>query len=104
MRVTFFIPGRPIGKGRPRLVSSRHVITPQRTREYETYVKRIVHYAMKGHEPAAQDEPVGVTLIARYPVPKSTSKALRIRLLDRGWYVCMPDLDNILKAVLDGMR
>ena len=36
--IQFFIPGRPTGKGRPR-VCRNVTYTPQKTRDYETLVK-----------------------------------------------------------------
>ena len=38
MKVTFTVPGIPVGKGRPRFMKNGHTYTPQKTREYENKV------------------------------------------------------------------
>lgn len=82
--VRFTVPGQPIAKGRPRFVGG-HAITPERTREYE---QRVAIYArnalaLAGLEPLAGDLRIAV----RFYLPSRRSA---------------PDLDNLIKAALDG--
>ena len=49
--VTFTIPGQPIPKGRPRVMSAGHAFTPKRTVEYENKVRTFASLAMKGRQP-----------------------------------------------------
>ena len=41
MKVTFTVPGIPVGKGRPRFMKNGHTYTPQKTRDYEDKVVQL---------------------------------------------------------------
>ena len=75
---TFFVPGTPRPKARPRVVNG-HAYTPQRTREWEQLVR--AHY----HGPLYEG-PVGVTMVFLMPTRRRV------------------DIDNLCKAVLDSLN
>jgi crossover junction endodeoxyribonuclease RusA len=82
--LSFVVPGQPIAKGRPRFVGG-HAITPARTKEYE---QRVAVYAANAMAHAGQDLLTGDLAIAvRFYLPSRRSE---------------PDLDNLIKAALDG--
>lgn len=105
MKVTFTIPGQPVPKGRARMsIRGGHVVayTPQKTRIYENQVGAYAAQAMQGQPPIAKAVFVGIE--AHMLVPPSWSKKKRQDALSgKIWPTSRPDLDNIIKAVLDGV-
>lgn len=110
LRVMFDVPGEPRGKGRARSriagkVGKQFVAhyTPKETVEYENLVRMAAHEAMAGEAPTSF--PCMVSIRVFCSVPKSWSQkkrrlALEGEILPTG----KPDLDNIEKAILDGMN
>lgn len=100
-QIRFFVQGQPRGKGRPRHMKNGHVYTDQKTRDYENLIWTACKSAMKGVQPfehAAQ-----VTIRAVMKVPASASKRAKTAMLcGMAKPESKPDLDNIIKAVLDG--
>lgn len=95
------ISGIPDGKGRPRFTRRGHAYTPEKTREYEG---RVAAAFYNSREKAFQKgTPIVVDVIAKMPIPKSTSKKKRLEMLAREKMLKKPDIDNIVKAVLDGL-
>lgn len=106
MKLTFTIPGEPSGKGRPRVGRvGQHVrmFTPAKTLAYEGLIAHIAAQQMAGRAPF--DEPCRVALQIVCSVPASWSGRKRAAAL-RGELVPAkkPDVDNVLKAVCDGMN
>lgn len=99
----FTVPGEPRAKGRPRL-STRgghaHAYTDQRTVAYEALVGLHAAQAMA----AAGLEPIDVPVAVEVVVVVQRPKRLLRRGDPDGLIICgtKPDLDNVLKAVLDG--
>ncbi len=91
--ISLYIPGQPIAKGRAR-VTRRGTFTPQRTRIYERLVATIA--AAKG--PWTMTGPVRVVMVAVFARPKRMT-GVRNQLP----HDVRPDLDNVVKAVLDGL-
>ena len=87
--------GTPIGKSRPRFgrtkAGSVVTYTPQKTRDYERALKSFAQVAMIGK--TMLEGPVKVTITAYFSHKTKT-----------GWHVSRPDLDNIVKAVLDALN
>lgn len=113
--LSLFIPGEPVAKGRPRASiqgGKIHMRTPRATRAYERRIREAVaaELIMSGlRQPHIL--PVRLTVEATYPYRKSaptgwTAKAWREARIDK--YTVpkhtKPDLDNITKAVLDGVQ
>lgn len=101
MRVTFTVPGKPQGKGRPRASRDGHMYTPKKTREYETLIAMC--YRMKGGK--LFEGYIQLDITALYPLPKSMSKADKQRaVLGELLPDKKPDGDNIEKAVADALN
>lgn len=100
--MVFVVDGSPVGKGRPRFVrATGHTYTPDKTKEYEQRIAE--EYARKGGK--MMDGYIAVKIYAVYKIPTTTSKAKREQML-RGAIkpTVKPDLDNVLKIVLDGLN
>lgn len=109
--ISFVIPGEPKGKGRHRsriakMGDGKQFIAnyaPKETVEYENLVRMAASDAMDGRAPS--ERPVLVELVATCSVPASWSqKKRRAALLGDVMPTGKPDLDNVEKAVLDGLN
>ncbi len=102
LSLQFDIPGKPVGKGRPRFGKGR-TWTPKATVNFETLVRLEFHCQCPGHEPVTT--PVQVSVFAFFAVPKSRSKTFR-RSCAGGTVPCTtrPDSDNILKIICDALN
>lgn len=98
--IQFFVPGKPVGKGRPRFTRSGNTFTPEKTRAYEAAVAWECRKAMKGKLPSTLPQNVSVEVMVK--PPKSWTKIKTKNAL--GGFIApgRPDIDNYLKAVLDG--
>lgn len=95
------IQGKPVSKGRPRLGKGGNTYTPEKTKTAEHEIK----LAWKSKYGDKQlSGPLRVTVCAAFLVPKSKSKKERESLLDRKYKTERPDLDNIVKLVLDALN
>lgn len=105
MKLEFSVPGVR-GKARP--VVTRHgTYTPKETREYELLIARRFSEAMfHAYAPGAwpMDGTYEVFIAAHYPVPKSWSKKKKLLAYSGGILPGKPDVDNVSKAVLDGLQ
>lgn len=99
----FIIHAAPKPKGRPRVTRSGHAFTPEATREYEELIANEWNSQWGGIEPT--ENPVSVRVEFYMAIPKSTSKKAKERMA-AGIEVPAkkPDIDNLLKAVLDGLN
>lgn len=106
LSVSFFVPGQPVGKGRPRAAkrgSHIQLYTPEKTASYENLVATAAHGAMRGAEPIKGACHVDMDI--RLIVPMSWSAKRRNQALDGLVFPTKkPDLDNILKAVFDAIN
>ena len=81
--------------------------TPERTRDYEKlvrdcFVEQCGEACLGYFEP---QEPVYLTVVAFFQTPKNTTKAKRAAIVaDVLRPTKRPDLDNVVKAVLDGVQ
>lgn len=104
-RTTIIVPGRPQGKARPRFTRVGQYVrtyTPKNTQAYEKQIRDCFMEQCSGWKIA--DRPIGVIVMAYFPVPKGTSKIKRDEMI--GGLIrptVKPDGDNILKAVLDAL-
>lgn len=100
----FEVPGKPQGKGRPRAARTGGYVrmyTPERTREYEGYIRSCYMAARGGY----YDGAVSVSITAVYGVPKEYSRARQMQaLMGRLMPQTKPDIDNICKAVCDALN
>jgi Holliday junction resolvase RusA-like endonuclease len=102
MDCTFYIPGMPGSKGRPRATKTGQMYTPKKTTEYENYVRE--RYLTTCPDCYLKGQ-IKATIIAFYPIPKNMPKYKR-RLIDEDVLrpTRRPDLDNIAKIILDSLN
>src|SRR5438105_179040 len=99
-RLELVIPEEPIAKGRPRaavIKGHAHVYTPAKTAKGEWLIKQWVTKAMKGRRPFTGPLEVYITAVLRMPTSTPKSKRFTAQPMKR------PDIDNYLKAALDGL-
>lgn len=100
----FEVPGKVIGKGRPRLNSyTGAVYTPTRTKDYESLVEQ--YFLLKYPRFKALEGRIKVNIIAYFAIPKTTKKSDINEMLENNISPTKkPDIDNIVKVVLDSMN
>lgn len=100
----FDVPGKVVGKGRPRLNTySGIVYTPTKTKDYETLIEQ--YFLLKYPKFKAFEGRVKVSIIAYFAIPKATKKSDINEMLDNNISPTKkPDIDNIVKVVLDSMN
>lgn len=107
MNISFFVPGAPVGKGRPK-VSSRggkfaRMYTPEKTANYESLIALAAQEAMDGNPLIAGPADVEISMFL--PVPTSWSKKKQAAaLLGQVYPTKKPDADNVIKAIFDGIN
>lgn len=87
-KLEFVVYGAPVGKQRPAYVKG-HALTPRKTRSYEGHVRTqatLAVFGSKGEWTPNETRDVCVTLYVYWPDRRRR------------------DLDNVCKAVLDGMN
>lgn len=99
---SFVIPGKAVGKGRPRATSRggfARMYTPKATVDYEERVRAAYTDAggkmLKG--------PIGLNIYVHQQVPKSWSKAMK-EAMHGEWCERKPDLDNVEKIIADALN
>ena len=97
--VHFVIPGKPVGKGRPR-VTTHGTYTPRVSVLYENWVKTCAEKAMDGLP--ILEGPINISVRIFIQIPRSWSKkktnqAINWKLLP----ATRPDIDNIVKSITD---
>lgn len=103
--VNLVIPGRPVGKQRPRFNrKTGRTYTPQKTVSYE---QRVHREWIEAGRPRLEDGPIVAHLWAMYQRPGShVLKDGSLSALGRRTPFPMPqtDLDNLQKCVFDGLN
>ena len=100
----FEVPGKIIGKGRPRLNSYTGVVyTPTRTKDYESLVEQ--YFLLKYPRFKVLEGRIKINIIAYFSIPKTTKKADINEMLENNISPTKkPDIDNIVKSILDSMN
>ena len=100
----FEVPGKVIGKGRPRLNTYTGIVyTPNKTKDYETLVEQ--YFLLKYPKFKILEGRIKVSIIAYFSIPKVTKKSdVNEMLCNSISPTKKPDIDNIVKVVLDSMN
>jgi Holliday junction resolvase RusA-like endonuclease len=105
MQIMFTIYGIPIPKGRPRFSTRGKfpvAYTPEKTKNYESDVGMMAKAAMGASEPL--EGALEAFIYVTFPIPASYSKKrTEACLSDSEKHIKKPDLDNVVKSVIDGM-
>ena len=103
MKVSFTIPMKPTGKGRPRLVGRRAVYTPAKTKAYENFIKGCYWEQCDGYN--FKDAFITLDVKAYMPILSTFRKAEKEAARNNEIKpTSKPDADNILKAILDALN
>lgn len=94
------IKGKAIPKERPRFSRYGGTYTPDRTRNYEAMIG--LKYKEKYKEKPSE-KPIKISIVIMFEPPKNISKKKRQDLLLTE-YNKKPDIDNLVKAILDGLN
>lgn len=96
--------GDPVGKARPRMnTRTGRAYTPTNTKLYEYSLRQWFIREYPYFKPI--ESRVKVTIIAYFSIPKSTSKKKEAEMLNQNISPTKkPDIDNIIKIVLDAMN
>jgi len=100
----FEIPGEIVGKARPRMNTyTGKAYTPTKTKNYEYGIRQ--WFVLNYPRFEQIENRVNVTIIAYFDIPKSTSKKKIQEMLDGNISPTKkPDIDNIVKIVLDALN
>lgn len=102
--IAFTVPGKPVGKQRPRFSrrgTAVRTYTPRQTTEYERLVKE--SYIAAGGEKL--EGTIGATICGYFEPPKATSKKQRQKMLSgEVGYTKKIDADNLAKSILDALN
>ena len=102
MQYTITIPGKPRGKGRPRFSrATGRTYTDDATAVYENLIKTI-WMTVVGERLSGE---LSVGIAAHYAIPTSKPKKMKAAMRDGSVRpTTKPDIDNVIKAVLDGLN
>lgn len=104
--ITFFIPGNPVAKGRPRFARVGKFVrtySPIKTKSYEEFVAAYGKIAMGGKKPL--EGALIVHFEFELPIPASASKKRKAACLAREEaHISKPDITNLIKSVEDGLN
>lgn len=104
--VAFTVPGKPVGKGRPRAARrGQHIqlYTPEKTVSYESTVALVAMQAMAG-QPLIIG-PVEVVMRMVLPIPASWSNRKKDHAVDGiVMPTTRPDMDNVVKGIFDAIN
>ena len=105
MSIMFTVYGQPVAKGRPRFSTRGKfpvAYTPEKTKTYEAEVGLMAKAAMGASK--ALEGALEAFIYVTFPVPASYSKKRTEACLNETEkHIKKPDLDNVVKSVIDGM-
>ena len=98
--IEFTIPGQPKPQGRPRFFRRGKFVGTYDPKDSASYKDKVAHYArLTGMKPSTVAVKVGMKFIFQRP------QALMRKSSPEGLLPCpkRPDMDNLMKAVMDGL-
>lgn len=100
----FEVPGKIRGKARPKVNTyTLKAYTPQETKDYEQLIQQ--YFIVKYPKYIPIEGRVLVKICACFPIPKNTSKKnIDLMLENRISPTKKPDIDNVVKIVLDALN
>ena len=105
-RVKFRIDSQPVAQGRPRLTTIHgrpRAFDPKKSRDYKAFIKDCAAAAMSKQ---GVTEPLKGPIIGRmrfgFKLPKSDRR--KRSPIPRKWHIKRPDLDNLVKSILDACK
>lgn len=102
LKIKLVIPGKPLGKQRPRVLKNGITYTPDRTMNYETLVRQLY---IEKHFQKQLEGPIRATITAYMYIPQSESKKRKRKMLANEILPCKkPDWDNIGKIITDALN
>jgi Holliday junction resolvase RusA-like endonuclease len=102
LKIKLTIPGKPLGKQRPRVMRNGHTYTPDKTVNYETLVKQLY---ITEHFQKQLPGAIKATITAYMPIPKSESKVRKEKMREgKIRPTKKPDWDNIGKIITDALN
>lgn len=106
--IKFFVPGQPVGKGRPRfrrIGKGVQSYTPEKTKKYEADVSAAAWKTMyENGRLAPTDKPCAVFVDAAYKVGTSFTKKRKAMCYAQKERPGKPDIDNVVKLIMDAMN
>ena len=100
--IEIIIPGKCQAKQRARRGRGGKFYTPKETVNYEKEIKWHAKLSMKGKKPL--ERYLKAEILVGCQIPASYSKGERTACLDGRRYPTGKDLDNLCKAILDGLN
>lgn len=104
--IAFTVPGEPQGKARARVGrvgGAVRMFTPTKTIAYEGLVAHAAHHAMAGTSPLLVACSVEMDIVMGVPASWS-KKRQEAALAGQELPTKKPDMDNVVKAIYDGMN
>lgn len=101
--LVFSVPVTPRGLERPRM-TIRGIHTPKKSLKAKREILLFAKLALRKAKLRATDKPVAVVIGCRFPPMTTWPKEQRDRALAKHWMVGVPDIDNIVKLVLDAIN
>lgn len=100
----FEIPGKIVGKGRPRVNSYTGIVyTPTKTKDYENLVEQ--YFLLKYPKFQPLEGRIEINITAYFSIPKSVKNADVENMLNNTISPTKkPDIDNVVKIILDAMN
>lgn len=101
--VLFMVPGIPVPKKRPRVMKTGISFTPKETEVYENLIRMAFKQKYSGQEPT--EGALQVIMTFTFPIPASAKrKKLPDKIKEGDYFFRRPDIDNLLKTVLDALN
>jgi Holliday junction resolvase RusA-like endonuclease len=101
--ITFYVPGLPVAKARARITKEGRAFPSRKTEVYESLVRQ--SFAAKNPDFEPMTEPVNLYVSFYFSIPESAKrKKGPDKILPDDPFIIRPDLDNLVKSILDGLN